>query len=131
MNAPLSASELSNVFSQPAPDRYTFFLTEATLQDKVWTLKGVGGFVTFSDDEGRDCFPFWPAPEFAEALANDDWSDCEAEPLALAVFMDRWLTGMARDGRLVAVFPAPDGSCIAMDPLALLQDLEEERNQTG
>lgn len=130
MNAPMSAHELSSVLSLPAPDRYTFFLTEATLQGKVWTLKGDGGFVTFSDEEGRDCFPFWPAPDFAESLADHDWSDCRAEPLALEVFMERWLSGMARDGRLVSVFPAPDGSCIVMDPLVLLQDLEEERNQT-
>jgi hypothetical protein len=130
MNAPLSAHELSGVFNQPAADRYIFFLTEATVQGKVWTLMGKDGFVAFSDEEGRDCFPFWPLPEFAESLANDDWSDCHAEPLPLAVFMERWLTGMARDGRLVSVFPAPDGSCIVMDPMTLLQDLKEEREQT-
>lgn len=127
MNVPLSAQALTGAFDIPAPDRYTLFLTEAILRGQVWTLQGQGGFVTFGDETGRDCFPFWPAPEFAEALADRDWSDCQAEPLALAAFMERWLPGMARDGRLVAVFPAPDGSCIVMDPLALLQDLEEER----
>ncbi len=124
-----SAAELSDIFRLSAPDRYTLFLTDAVVNAKVWTLKGEDGFVAFSDDAGRDCFPFWPAPEFAEALADGDWSDCQAEPLPLAVFMDRWLPGMARDERPVAVFPAPDGSCIVMDPLTLLQDLKEERAQ--
>lgn len=129
MNAPGSAHELSGVFRLSAADRYTIFLTEAIQRGKVWTLKGKDGFVAFSDEEGRDCFPFWPGPELADALADRDWSDCRAEPLALADFMERWLPGMSRDDRLVSVFPAPDGSCIVMDPLVLLQDLEEEREE--
>lgn len=129
MNTRSSAPALSGVFDLSAADRYPLFLTGAVVQSRVWTLKDAGGFVSFRDEEGRDCFPFWPAPESAEALANDDWSDCRAEPLTLTVFMERWLTGMARDGRLVAVFPAPDGSCVVMDPEALRQDLEEERDR--
>ncbi|TCT24182.1 DUF2750 domain-containing protein [Thiobaca trueperi] len=124
MTAPHASSD---AFSLPAPERYFLFVTEATAQGRVWALKGEGGFVAFRDDEGHECFPFWPAPALAEALADDDWSDCRAEPLTLDVFMDRWLTGMARDGRLVSVFPAPDGSAIVIDPLTLLQDLQEER----
>ncbi len=113
-------------FDLPAEERYDYFLTQSVKQGKVWTLQGIGGFVAFRDEVGHDCFPFWPAPELAEALANADWSDCKAEPLDLDVFMTRWLKGMARDDRLVSVFPAPDGTAIVIDPLELLRDLEEE-----
>jgi hypothetical protein len=129
MNAPLSAYDVSALIGLPAAERYTFFLSEVIAQAKVWALKGQGGFVAFSDDDGNDCFPFWPAPELAEALADNDWSDCRAEPLELDVFMERWLTGMSKDGRLVSVFPAPDGSGIVIDPSTLLRDLLEERQQ--
>lgn len=119
----------SDVFSLAAPDRYTIFIAEVIERGQVWTLKGQGGFVAFSDEAGRACFPFWCAAAHAEALADDDWADCRAEPLDLDVFMNRWLAGMARDGRLVSVFPAPDGSAIVIDPETLLLDLREEFEQ--
>jgi hypothetical protein len=123
MNAPQSAETLAELFELSADDRYDYFIAESVRQGRVWTLKGEGGFVAFCDEEGRDCFPFWPAPGLAEALANDDWADCRAEPLDLQVFMSRWLEGMSRDGRLVSVFSAPDGTAIVADPLELLNDL--------
>ncbi|EXJ14400.1 DUF2750 domain-containing protein [Imhoffiella purpurea] len=129
MNAPLSRSDIATLFHLSPSERYTHFLTEAAQRGRVWTLCGQGGFVAFCDEEGHDCFPFWPAPELAEASADEDWSDCRAEPLELGVFMERWLTGMARDDRQVSVFPAPDGTGIVVDPLMLLQDLEDELRQ--
>jgi hypothetical protein len=110
----------------PGEERYAEFLTLVTHHGQVWTLRGEGGFIAFSDEEGRECFPFWPEPAYAEAAATDDWSDCRPEPLTLEHFMTRWLIGMSRDGRQVAVFPAPDGSGVVIDPQILLQDLSEE-----
>lgn len=120
--------DLVGVFNLPGEERYTDFLEEVTRQGRVWTLKGDSGFISFSDDAGRHCFPFWPDAACARALATDDWADCQPEPLALDVFMSRWLTGMAKDGRLVAVFPAPDGSGVVIDPEILLKDLKDERD---
>ncbi|NEX22137.1 DUF2750 domain-containing protein [Thiorhodococcus mannitoliphagus] len=126
MNAPQSTQATAALFDLPADDRYAYFVSEITGKGKVWTLEGSGGFVAFCDEDGRQCFPFWPAPELAEALANADWSDCRAEALDLEVFMNRWLKGMAKDNRLVSVFPALDGTGIVVDPLELLDDLQAE-----
>lgn len=126
MSTPAQTNDLFGLFSLPGEERYTAFLAEVVEQDQVWTLKGDDGFIAFSDDEGRDCFPFWPDAACARALATDDWADCLPEPLGLDVFMTRWLPGMAKDGRLAAVFPAPDGSGVVIEPETLLQDLREE-----
>jgi len=116
----------ARLFALPAPERYTHFLTQAQSQRQVWTLHSDTGFVSFSDEDGTPCFPFWSSAEQARALAEEDWSDCRPESLALAVFMERWLPGLGRDGRLVSVCPAPDGSGIVIDPEVLLEDLREE-----
>ncbi|NEV64538.1 DUF2750 domain-containing protein [Thiorhodococcus minor] len=126
MNAPQSSQAMAALFNLPADERYVYFVSEIAGQRKVWTLAGPGGFVAFCDEDGHDCFPFWPAPDLAETVADADWSDCRAEALDLDVFMSRWLRGMARDGRLVSVFPAPDGTGIVVDPLELLDDLQAE-----
>lgn len=119
---------LLSVFNLPGEERYTEFLEAVVRQGRVWTLKGDNGFIGFSDDEGRYCFPFWPDAACAQALATDDWADCRPEPLTLDVFMTRWLPGMEKDARLVAVFPAPDGSGVVIEPEILLNDLKEERD---
>jgi hypothetical protein len=129
MNAPTHTGDDAYLFNLPGEERYIEFLTRVTQQGQVWTLKGDDGFIAFSDDEGRECFPFWPDASCAAALATHDWADCRAEPLKLEVFMTRWLTGMAKDGRMVAVFPAPDGSGVVIAPEALLEDLREEGAQ--
>ncbi|KXX64244.1 DUF2750 domain-containing protein [Marichromatium gracile] len=128
MNAPRSTQELAALFDLPAPERYTLFVTEVLEHGQVWTLCAEDGFVAFSDEDDTDCFPFWPAPELAAALADDDWADCRPEALALDIFMERWLPGMDRDERLVSVFAAPDGSGMVVDPLELLADLEAARS---
>lgn len=123
MKTPRSADAIASIFALSTAERYDIFINEVAENKQVWALKGKGGFVAFSDDEGQNHFPFWPAPEFANVLANDDWADCQPEALPLAVFMERWLPGMAEDERLVAVFPALDGSCMVSDPLSLHADL--------
>jgi hypothetical protein len=125
MNAPGSNPTSLDLFALSADERYACFIREAVERNGVWALQGPGGFVAFRDEEGHDCFPFWPSPESAAALANDDWADCRPEPLALEVFMERWLKGMARDERLVSVFPAPDGTGIVVEPLELHADLSQ------
>jgi hypothetical protein len=131
MKALPNAEDLSGSFDLPGEERYIAFLARVIQQVEVWTLKGHDGFIAFSDDDGRDCFPFWPDAACAKALATEDWGDCRPEPLALDVFMTRWLPGMAKDGRLAAVFPAPDGSGVVIEPETLLQDLREEIDDEG
>jgi hypothetical protein len=131
MNALPNVEDLSGSFDLPGEERYIAFLARVIQQVEVWTLKGDDGFIAFSDDDGRDCFPFWPDAACAKALATEDWGDCRPEPLALDVFMTRWLPGMAKDGRLAAVFPAPDGSGVVVEPETLLQDLREEIDDAG
>ena len=130
MTAPPNAADSIGVYDQPGEERYVELLFQATRQGQVWTLKGEDGFIAFSDDEGRDCFPFWPDAACAEACATREWADCRPEPIGLEVFMTRWLPGMAKDGRLVAVFPAPDGTGVVIEPETLLCDLREEMDQT-
>jgi hypothetical protein len=127
MNAPGSDQAILDLFEQSADERYTYFLAQAITREAVWTLQGPGGFVAFRDEAGYDCFPFWPSPELAAAVATDDWADCQPESLALDVFMERWLKGLARDERLVSVFPAPDGTSIVVDPLELHADLSQAK----
>lgn len=128
MSYPLDDAERARVLALSADDQYQDFLDRAAADGQVWTLKGPGGFVAYSGDDGEPCFPFWPHPDYARALATEDWSDCRPEPLSLDLFVQRWLPGMRRDGRKVAVFPTPAGMGLVVEPEELLEDLATLRD---
>ncbi|MEY6431786.1 DUF2750 domain-containing protein [Thioalkalicoccus limnaeus] len=129
MSYPLDDAERLRVLALSADGQYQDFIERALANGEVWTLKGPGGFVAYRGDDGEPCFPFWPHPDYARALATDDWSDCVPEPLSLDLFMGRWLPGMERDGRKVAVFPTPVGQGLIAEPRDLLNDLIAARGR--
>jgi hypothetical protein len=113
----------------PAPERYEHFINRAADFSEVWTLKGPAGYATMADDQGRKGVPLWPHPDFAAALATDDWSAHQPHPIPLPNLLDKWLPGMARDGLLALIFPTPAGRGVPIAPLRLQQDLIAERGQ--
>jgi len=121
-----SGGDRLELLELPAEERYVEFLSWAMRTRCVWALQGRGGFISLSDDEGHVCFPFWPDAATARASATGDWSDCQPESVSLDALISRWLPGMSKDGRLVAVCPTPDGSSVVIDPAWLLQDLLED-----
>ncbi|MBU8978013.1 DUF2750 domain-containing protein [Lysobacter sp. MMG2] len=62
-------------------------------------------------------------------LAAGEWSDACPEPIDLEAVVERWLPGLARDGRLVAVFPNASGESSTIGPLDLLERIECERDK--
>ena len=115
-----------DVFRMSAEDRYHQFVIKAIEHNQVWALQGDDGFAMFRDNDGTECIPFWPHPDFAIAMASGDWSDCEPRMIALESFMTRWLPGMQQDERKPVVFPAPLTNGYAVSPDDLLQDLMDE-----
>lgn len=57
--------------------------------------------------DGREAFPVWPQAEFAKLCVVGEWSNCEPEEIELEHFMKAWLPGLAKEGKVVAVFPTP------------------------
>ncbi|MGV3719696.1 MAG: DUF2750 domain-containing protein [Actinomycetota bacterium] len=46
-------------------------------------------------------------------------------------WMERWLPGMERDGRWVAVFPTPANQGVVVEPSRLAEDLKARLAQYG
>ena len=121
----LNQEQFDRAWTLPGDERYRYFLSKIGDLAEVWTLKGPDGFVFFAtDEEGQcKCFPFWPHPDHAAALAVDMWADCEPERIDLYSFLANWLPGMKGDSMKVAVFPTPLGTSIIVEPETLMEDL--------
>jgi Protein of unknown function (DUF2750) len=118
--------EFESVLSLPGPRRYEYFVKRVADRGTLWSLGSDTGWALTSDDDGNEIVPVWPHERFAQAYASQEWQEKRPRSLELAEWMDKWLPGMMRDHRLVAVFPTPEGKGVVVTPERLRDDLEEE-----
>jgi len=82
-----------------------------------------------SDNSGKECIPLWPHEKYAKFSATGIFSGSKPQPISLDEFMNKWITGMIKDGRFAAVFPTSNDKGILILPQKLLGDLEAEREK--
>jgi hypothetical protein len=118
--------ELKAVLALPGERRYSYFLKRVVEWQQVWSLWGKNGWVLTGDDAGHEVVPIWPHPRFAEACISDEWSGTQPRAIALAEWLEYWLPGLAKDQRLVGVFPGVSMERVTVVvPDRLKRDLEE------
>lgn len=109
-------------------ERYEIFLDLVGEEREIWILvNSEQHFLRLHTDEqgGLEYLPVWPTADFAAAYAADD-SDLKPKSIALPQFLNKWITGLERDGIEVGVFPGPDGNVWITEPSELEQDLRDE-----
>jgi Protein of unknown function (DUF2750) len=107
MPTEVSDEEFQSVTALPGAERYAHFVRQVADLKEVWSLRTLGGWVSMDGDEDDDerAMPVWPHKRYAEVFATGDWTNTMAAPIELAVWIERWLPGMAGDEVQVAVFP--------------------------
>lgn len=120
--------KLSAVAALDAEERYGYFVRKVADFGQVWGLFETG-WATACDDAGRDAIPFWPEAEFAEACATGDWAQYRPKVIELHDFLEKWLPGMHRDGRLAAVFPTAANRGVFIEPPTVAQAIEAEMEE--
>ena len=126
MSYKINDQEFAAVSRLPAKERYGHFIKRVADWQEVWGLRDDEGWVAVGDDEGRSCFPVWPHPRYAEALATGDWSIYRAAAIPLGEWLDDWLPGMEEDDVHVAVFPTPSLQGVVVSCAELRAHLEHE-----
>jgi hypothetical protein len=126
MSWEMNEQEYLSVLKLANERRYEYFVKKTADQGMVWSLRSEGGWVLAGDDEGRLMVPVWPHGRFAQACASGDWEGHDACAIELDAWLERWIPGMQRDQRLVAVFPTPQVRAMVVPPDRLREDLEEE-----
>jgi hypothetical protein len=118
--------EFASVSALPGSRRYTYFLKRVADWGNVWSLAQGDGWALASDESGQELVPVWPHPRFAAACASGVWTGYAPRAVDLAAWMDKWIPGMHRDKRSVAVFPIPSHKGVIVTPDRLNDDLKQE-----
>lgn len=104
MTLRISQQEFDAVRQLPAHKRLEYLVKRVIDQRAIWGLRSADGWIVGSDDAGREVFPVWPHPRYAEASAIGAWAGTEPGRIALSDWLGAWTKGLASDHRLVAVF---------------------------
>lgn len=126
MPYPMNGKQVENVLRLKAPERYSYFVKRSADWQEVWSLRSPNGWTIGKDDQGRELFPVWPHPTFAELCAHGLWEDAKPEKITLSEWLNGWLPDLRAQKKLVSIFPLPSGGGIAVDPARVKDDIESE-----
>jgi len=124
----LSDRERDAVLRLDAVQRYNYFIKRVADWEAAWGLWN-DGWALAGDEDKRTGFPLWPAREYAQACAVEDWTPYRPKRIALADLMSELLVRLQEEGVLVAVFPIPSGKGMLVEPREVAASLCAECQQ--
>ncbi|MFC1466140.1 MAG: DUF2750 domain-containing protein [Candidatus Brachytrichaceae bacterium NZ_4S206] len=127
----INDKEISSVLALPPVRRYEYFVKKVADFEELWGLADERGWAMYGSDSGKELFPVWPHPKYAEMCATGSHSQCSPRRINLREWLESWLPQLLEEGRLVAVFPLPDDQAVFIAPDRLLIDLAEELAKVG
>jgi len=123
MSYALSAKNRESSLSLSDNKRYELFVSKVAEYGEIWSLANEEGWVTVVTDEGENCLPVWPHPDYAADWATGDWADCEPKMIPLDVWLERWTPGLDQDETLLVVLPNLKEQAVLVDPWQLDEDI--------
>jgi len=123
--------EFAAVSALDGPARYSHFIGQIADWKEVWSLKSANGWILAGAMGGQVLIPVWPHERYAAACAIGEWSGATAHAIPLHDWMEKWLPGITRDHRGVAVFPSPNDAGIIVSTGRLADDLTAELEKYG
>ena len=121
----ISEKQIAAVTALPGPERYKHFVKVVADREEVWGLKQ-DGWALAATDRGDAVMPLWPARQYAELCATDDWSGYAATAIALDEFMNEFMQRLDSEGILPAIFATPQNKGVTPSTAELRADLERE-----
>jgi hypothetical protein len=109
------------------------FVERVVDKGQVWGLKSDQGWAICASIqfENAKVMPFWSDPGYARRAAKHEWSRYEPSPIALDVFIDRWLAGLHRDDVLVGTNWDAQNCGLEVDAERLGRELLDEMERRG
>jgi hypothetical protein len=118
--------ELQAVLSLNGIERYNHLIKKVVDQEQVWSLWHDNGWALASDDTGQQLVPIWPHSKYAGLCATGAWTSYRPKAISLEDWQIKWIPGMIRDRRIVAVFPTPASQGVTVSPNRIEHDLSVE-----
>jgi hypothetical protein len=121
----INPKQLEAVLALPGAERYNHFIKVVADWQEVWGLYS-DGWALASTDNGQQVFPMWPAKEYAEACAKNEWQGYEPKVFSLDDLMGELLPKLKKDGVLPGIFFTPVSKGVTPTVDQFINDLNIE-----
>jgi hypothetical protein len=124
----LKEKEIQAVLELPSEQRYRYFIQRIVDTEIVWGLFD-DGWALAEDSNGIGIFPLWPASEYAQLCAKDDWVNYKPESFSIEELVDTLLPKMKENNVLPGIFYTPDLKSIIPDIDLVISDIQNEQER--
>jgi hypothetical protein len=121
----ITKEQIKSILALPPDQRYMHFIKVVCDWEEVWGLYHDGWAMAATDD-GHKVFPVWPAKEYAELCAKDEWEDYEPESFTLDEFRSTLLPTLQKDEVMPGIFYTPQNKGVVLGADQVLADLNME-----
>lgn len=121
----VNPKQMEAVLALPGVKRFEYFIKVIADRQEVWGLYQDGWALAAADD-GTTVFPLWPAKEYAQVCAANEWAGCEPRSISLSDFTEVLLPKLTLDGVLPGVFFTPTSKGVTPSVYDLKSALEAE-----
>jgi hypothetical protein len=121
----INKKEIENVINLDASKRYNYFIKRVADTATLWGLYS-DGWALVRDEDGRTLLPMWPAPEYADLCAKDEWKGYKPEPIEVHDFLEGYIQELAENNIDISVFYTPFQKGINPSYEKIKKDLEAE-----
>ena len=121
-----NSREIESILKLSAEERYWYCIKRWADTEMIWSLAQKTGWALVADKHGQQCIPVWPHSSFALLCATGSWEGFAPKAIPLDVWTSRWLPGIAKDSRGIAVFPTVEDKGVIVDSTVVAMDLQSE-----
>lgn len=121
----VNTKQMEAVLALPGIARFEHFIKVVVDWQEVWGLYQ-HGWAQSSTSDGIIVLPFWPAQEYAQICAVNEWANYEARKIPLDDFIADVLPKLKLEGVLPGVFLTPTGQGVTPSIDELIAALEAE-----
>jgi hypothetical protein len=122
----VSQKEIESVSVLPAFERYQHFIKRVADFELMYTLSDGKGNFAISDLENNELLSFWPAKEYAELNAIDEWSVYRVHEVSIEDFEDKIIDLVVSENYLLNIFPANGKTGFVVNLEEFARDLSSE-----
>jgi len=122
----IKEKEIESVLRLDGAHRYLYCVKKIADEQRLYSLKSNAGWALAANDDGDELVPIWPHEAFASLCADGAWQDYSPQAIGIDEWLARWIPGIERDGRLIAVFPTAQKKGVAVNAADFLKHLQAE-----
>lgn len=121
----INPKQLSAIIALSGSERYAHFIKRVADSQEVWGLYDQG-WALAADDNGIPVFPLWPASEYAQLCAENEWTGYAPKSFDVDELMGELLPKLKQDGVLPGIFFTPTNKGVTPSHDEFRRDLDAE-----